>query len=83
MSDIPNPFPCGGKGQQACPPKPTAVINGVAYYTLEQMHEHGHVNYQKGKDDVAETVNAVLDDPNPAWGDGELARAIRKAIGDL
>ena len=79
MTSIPNPFPCGGRNQPACPPQPTAGTN----FTPEQMHEHGHANYQKGKDDVAETVNAVLDDPNPAWGDGELARAIRKAIGDL
>lgn len=82
MSDIPNPFPCGGKGQQACSPKSAAVINGTAYYTLEQMHEHGHANYQKGRKDVIDAVNEVLENPGPAWGGGELAAALRKALGE-
>ena len=48
----PNPFPCGSKGQPACPPQPTAVINGVALYTAEQIHAHGLENYQKGRQDA-------------------------------
>jgi len=43
--------------------------------------EHGQVNYDKGLRDAAAKVLAVLDDPNPAWGQGELARAVRAAIG--
>jgi len=71
----PNPFPCGGKNQPACPP-----IDTLGTYTPEQMQAHGHLNYHKGSADTLAKVNAVLDDPGPAWGDGELARAIRKAL---
>lgn len=40
--------PCGGMNQPACPPTPAIVIEGVAYFTLEQMHEQSAVNYAKG-----------------------------------
>jgi len=43
---------CGGDHQPACPPENAVVINGVAYYTREQMEEHGHANYQKGLKDA-------------------------------
>ena len=66
---------CGGTGQPACPPE-----NAAGVYSPQDMAEHGQSSYAKGRRDVAEAVNAVLDDPNPAWGDGELARAIRKAL---
>ena len=78
MPGIPNPFPCGGRNQPACPPQPTAGTN----FTLEQMHEHGHANYQKGRKDVIEAVNEVLENPGPSWGGGELAAALRKALGE-
>lgn len=72
---------CGGTNQPPCPPENAALIKGgVKYYTLEQMQEHGYACYQKGLRDTADAVNSVLDDPGPAWGDGELARAVRKAI---
>ena len=71
MPNPPNPFPCGGKNQPACPPQDTSSTN---------LFEHGHRNYFKGRQDVIDAVNAVLDDPGPAWGDGELARAVRNAL---
>lgn len=77
MTSKPNPFPqCGGPNQPACPPTPAAGVN----FTLDQVNSHGAENYQKGKDDLAVAINAVLDDPGPAWGDGELARAIRSVL---
>lgn len=42
---------CGKEHQPACPPQPAAVINGTDYFTREQMLEHGHANYEKGKRD--------------------------------
>ena len=78
MPGIPNPFPCGGRNQPACPPQPTAGTN----FTPEQMHEHGQANYQKGRKDVIEAVNEVLENPGPSWGGGELAAALRKALGE-
>ena len=77
MPGIPNPFPCGGRNQPACPPQPTAGTN----FTPEQMHEHGHANYQKGRKDVIDAVNEVLENPGPSWGGGELAAALRRALG--
>ena len=68
---------CGGNGQPACPPE-----NAAGTYTLEDMHEHGHANYHKGLRDSAANVNEVLEDPGPAWGSGELARAIRKVLAE-
>lgn len=66
---------CGTPNHPACPPE-----NAAGVYTPDQVKEHGTLNYQKGKRDLADAINAVLDDPGPAWGDGELARAIRAAI---
>ena len=45
--------PCGGLNQPPCPPVPTAVIGGVALYTVEQMHEHGADCYRHGRLDKA------------------------------
>lgn len=47
----PTPFPCGGTGQPACPPTPAAVINGVEYWTRDQVELYGHMNYEKSKKD--------------------------------
>ena len=54
----PNPFPCGGQGQPACPPEPAAVTNEPALYTLSDMQAHGFNCYQKGKLDALLTHHA-------------------------
>lgn len=47
-------FPCGQAGQPACPPEPAVtgptLIGNV--YTVENMREHGHNSYQKGREDA-------------------------------
>lgn len=68
---------CGGTGQPACPPE-----NAAGVYTPDQMAEHGHLNYHKGIKDTIAKINAVLDDPGPAWGLSELAYALRRALGE-
>ena len=70
--------PCGHEHEPACPPTPAAGTN----FTPEQMHAHGHLNYHKGIEDTLAKVNAVLDDPGPAWGLSELAYALRRALGE-
>ena len=72
--------PCGGEGQPACPPTPAATINGVDYFTLEQMQEHGHKNYHKGRKDQADSITSVIEDPSHGWSEGEMARAIRAVM---
>jgi hypothetical protein len=44
----PNPFPCGGPGQRACPPVPAAVVNGEDLWTAKQIHQYGADCYQMG-----------------------------------
>ena len=44
----PYPYPCGGTGQPICPPQPALSVEGVSYYSAQQMHAHGLANYQLG-----------------------------------
>jgi hypothetical protein len=53
----PQPFPCGGEGQQPCPPQPairTDETGMVEYppYTHRDMLAHGHASYEKGRKDA-------------------------------
>ena len=45
------PVKCGGENEPACPPQPAAMVDGVSYYTHEQMLAHGAANYAKGTKD--------------------------------
>jgi len=76
----PKTGPCGIPGYPACPPDNAITINGVKYYTYEQMQEHGLANYQKGRQEQAESILAVIEDPSHGWSEGEMARAIRAVI---
>jgi len=61
----PNPFPCGGPGQQACPPQPAldsavrAIIAAgndpvaVEIILRNAILEHGQNVYQAAKKEVA------------------------------
>jgi len=75
MTNKPNPFPCGGPNQPACPPEPTASV-----YTADEMQAHGQASYQKGRQDLWDSINAVIEEPSHGWSEGEMARAIRAAI---
>lgn len=43
---------CGGTNQPACPPTNAVVIEGVPYYTLQQMQAYGVECYEKGVKDA-------------------------------
>jgi hypothetical protein len=45
----PDPTGCGGTGQHACNPEPSIVIDGVKYWTEEQMTAQSKMNYAKGR----------------------------------
>jgi hypothetical protein len=48
-----NPFPCGGQGQQPCPPQPTTAADWkTPFYTHEDLLRHGKAAYEKGKADA-------------------------------
>ena len=65
----PYPFPCGGVGEQPCPPepaiplyareeaimdKPTTIWQGAGAYSREQMLAYGRACYDKGVADRAQ-----------------------------
>ena len=53
--------PCGGTNQPACKPTNAAkVIDGVPYYSGEQMDAHGQLNHQKGQADAHHGFKAKL-----------------------
>ena len=68
--------PCGHEHEPACPPTPAASINGTDYFTDEQIRQHGHLNYQKGRQELLAAIFAVIEDPAHGWSEGEMARAI-------
>lgn len=64
MTNKPNPFPCGGPGQPACPPTPAAAVGAVMNLTPEerqqaldahQDHPHHHF-WQKFFDDLGNAI---------------------------
>lgn len=57
----PDPFPCGGQGQPACPPQP-AVTSDPPSYTLDDMKAHGWVCYRKG---IADALSRPISTTSP------------------
>lgn len=55
----PKPIHCGGLNEPACEPEPAIVIEGVEYWTREQVQGVRDDNYHKGRaDETAEAVKA-------------------------
>lgn len=57
MSTNPIPRPCGGKGQQACPPVP-CIDGEPKIYSLAEVLAHGAACYAKGLGDKAREIDS-------------------------